>query len=123
MRDGRTLRALRGATTADANAAPAILDATRELLEALARANGVAADDLLSATCTMTPDLDAAFPAAALRGLGWDVPAIGAVEAAVPGAPTHCIRVLLHAWLPDGATPRHAYLRGAAALRPDLTAG
>lgn len=123
MGEGRTLRALRGATTVEANEAPAILAATRELLEALARANGVAADDLLSAICTMTPDLDAAFPAAALRVLGWDVPAIGAVEAAVPGAPPRCIRVLLHAWLADGAAPRHAYLRGAAALRPDLTGG
>lgn len=123
MRHGRTLRALRGATTAVTNDAPAILDATRELLETLARANGVAADDLLSAICTMTPDLDAAFPAAALRALGWDVPAIGAVEAAVPGAPVRCIRVLLHAWIPDTATPRHAYLREAATLRPDLTVG
>jgi chorismate mutase len=48
---------------------------TRELLAAIARANGIAAEDVASAFFTSTADLRSAFPARAARDLGWtDVP-------------------------------------------------
>lgn len=114
------MRALRGATTVEANDAEAILAATAELLSALAQENRVGSADLVSAVFTVTTDLDAAFPAAAARRLGWDLAMLCATEIPVPGALAHCIRVLLHAELPEGARPRHVYLRGATGLRPDL---
>jgi len=115
-------RGIRGATTVEANTAEAILDATRELLSAMARANGLATEDIASAVFTVTADLDAAFPAQAARQLGWhQVPLLDAIEIPVPGSLPRCVRVLLHWNTSRGqAEIRHVYLRGAAALRPDL---
>lgn len=117
----KTLRGLRGATTAAANTSEAILEATGELLRALQTANGFAPEDVESAIFTSSPDLTAEYPARAARRLGWtDVPLLGATEVAVPGGLPRCIRVLLHFYTskPPGAL-KHTYLRGAANLRPD----
>ena len=115
-------RGIRGATTVEANTAEAILDATGELLAAMAEANGLAAEDIASVVFTVTADLDAAFPAQAARQLGWhQVPLLDALEIPVPGSLPRCVRVLLH-WNTSRsqAEIRHVYLRGAAGLRPDL---
>lgn len=115
------VRGIRGATTARANDPAAIADATRELLETLRDLNGLRPDDIGYVIFTVTPDLDAAFPADAARaGLGWvDVPLLCSREIPVPGALGRCVRVLI-AWNTD--TPqgevRHAFLHGARALRP-----
>lgn len=120
---GFRLRALRGATTATTNSASAIEDATRELLEQLLERNRLTTERLVSLIFTATPDLDAAFPAAAARGLGLDgVPLLCAQEMGVPDAPSRCIRVLLHVEVEDEyADLRPVYLRGATALRSDLS--
>jgi len=49
------------------------------------------------------------------------VPLMSATEVAVPGAPQHCIRVLM-LWNTSRSQQEvvHVYLRGATALRPDL---
>jgi len=115
-------RGVRGATTVEVNEREAILAATRELLLALVEANGIDPADLASAILTLTPDLNATFPAAAARELGWrQVALLDAQEVAVPGSLPRCIRVLLH-WNTDrtAAEIRHVYLRGARVLRPDL---
>ena len=50
------------------------------------RRNGLRLDDVLAALFTMTPDLDADFPAYAARNLGWtSVPMLGAQESDVTG--------------------------------------
>lgn len=116
-----TVRGIRGATTAATNTREAILAATRELLDALVRANQIRLADIVSVYFTMTPDLDAAFPAAAARQLGWtDVALLDAQAPRVPDDLARCIRVLIH-WNTDGAREdlRHVYLRGARQLRPD----
>lgn len=119
---GERVRAIRGATTVQGNTAEAILAATRQLLMAMQAANGFSAADLVSAILTATPDLDAAFPAAAARQIGWDrVPLLDAVEIAVPGALARCVRVLLHVYTErDSAALHHVYAGDAACLRPDL---
>lgn len=116
------MRAIRGATTVESNTAEAILAATRELLRAMQAANGFAAEDLVSAILTATPDLNAAFPAAAARQIGWDrVPLLDAVEIGVPGALARCVRVLVHVYTErDPAGVHHIYSGDAAGLRPDL---
>src|SRR2546425_10745364 len=82
----KTLRGLRGATTATANTSEAILNATDELLRALQQANGFQPEDVESAIFTSSPDLTAEYPARAARRLGWlDVPLLGAAEVAVRG--------------------------------------
>jgi len=89
-------RGIRGATVAEANTGEAIHGATTELLEILIERNGIEERDVAAAFFTMTPDLDAVFPAAAARRLGWNSTALmGAVETAVPGSLNRCIRVLI----------------------------
>ena len=118
-------RGIRGATTATANTRDAIFDTTRELLDAIVRANDVCVDDIASAVFTVTPDLDAAFPASAARSQGWDhVPLLDVCAPHVPNDLPHCIRVLIH-WNTERAQKEivHVYLREAKKLRPDLVSG
>ena len=115
------LRALRGAITADGNAADAILDATEELVRTLLEQNSLEAGDLVSCIFTCTSDLDAEFPAVAARRMGLSaVPLLCAREIDVPGALPRVIRVLVHCYADDSAPARHVYLREAVALRKDL---
>lgn len=115
------VRGVRGATTVRANDANAIFDGTAELLRVLTELNGLRADDIGYVWFTVTPDLDASFPADAARaGLGWtDVPLICGREIPVPGALGLCVRVLI-AWNTAKSQKeiRHAFLRGARSLRP-----
>ena len=116
------VRGIRGAITADANTVEAICSATQELVRALVERNKLDVSELASAWFTLTPDLDAAFPAYAARAVGWiDVPLVCATEIPVPDALQRVIRVLLHynTSLPQSAM-HHVYLRGAEALRQDL---
>lgn len=115
------MRGIRGATTAEANTRGAILAATRELLIALIAANRIEAEDVASAIFTTTVDLNAEYPAAAARELGWhDVALMCAHEINVPQGVPKCIRVLVH-WntAVRADEVKHVYLRGAVSLRPD----
>lgn len=117
-------RGVRGATTAANDTPESIVEATRDLLARLAAANGIDPADVVSVFFTASPDLTAAYPAAAARTLGWvDVPLMCAVEIAVPGGLERAVRVLVH-WNTRRAQSdiRHIYVRGAERLRPDLAA-
>lgn len=97
----------------------AILRHTQRLLEAMRDRNRFEPGHVISAFFTMTPDLNADFPAYAARAMGWDgVPMLGAQETPVPGAPDRMVRVLLHVDAPGPA--HHVYLGEAASMRPDL---
>lgn len=118
------LRGIRGATVAEQDQAESILQATRQLLQAILKANPtLKTGDLASVFFSVTEDLSAAYPALAARELGWqEVPLLCSREIPVPGGMPRCIRVLLH-WnteLPQDAI-RHVYLGAAAELRPDLS--
>ena len=115
------VRGIRGATVASANTAEAIRGATRELLTALAEANGLDPADVASVIFSTTPDLTAEPPARAARELGWtDTALMCLAEMATDHALPHCIRVLIH-WntSKNMAEVRHVYLHAAAQLRPD----
>lgn len=112
-------RGLRGATIADENSAEAIYSATRELLTRLTQANQLKERDLAAVYFTMTTDLNAGFPAAAARQLGWNATALmcGA-EIAVPHGLPRCIRVLI--LFNTEKSPQelvHLYLKGTEVLR------
>ncbi len=113
-------RGIRGATTVERNDRESILKGTRELLEVLVRLNGLRPEDIGWVWFTVTPDLDAEFPAFAARELGWtEVPLMCGREIDVPGALGKCVRVLL-SWntAKSQREVRHAFLRGAKSLRP-----
>jgi chorismate mutase len=114
------VRGIRGATTVPSNDRERILAGTRELLEQIVRINQVLPSDVASAWFTVTPDLDAEFPAFAAREIGWtDVPLICGREIPVSGALGKCVRVLIH-WNTEREQSeiRHVFLHGARALRP-----
>lgn len=117
-----TVRALRGATTVEADTPEQITERTIELVTTMFEMNGVDLDDLISVLFTATPDLHAMFPATAGRSIGLGaVPLLCATEIDVTGATSKCIRVLahLHTERPrDGL--HHVYLHGASQLRDDL---
>lgn len=117
------VRGIRGATTVTRNAKEEILAATKELAAAIIERNSLQADDIASIFLTSTPDLNAAFPAAAIRTIpGWDmVPLMGASEVDVPNGLTLCIRVLFLVNTDKPANMiKHVYLNEAVMLRPDL---
>jgi chorismate mutase len=120
------VRGIRGATTAEANTAEAITEATQEILVELTRLNDLDQDEICFAYFTTTHDLTAEFPAYAARRLGWlEVPLLCGHDMDVPlpnpRAVPMCIRILL---LYNTAKPqsamRYAYLRGAKAIKADL---
>ena len=120
------VRGIRGATTAQRNEAGAIVDATEELLQELVRLNEIDVEEVAFAYFTTTPDLNAEFPALAARRLGWlDVPLLCGHDMDVrqpnPRGVPRCVRILL---LYNTDRPqremRHAYLRGAEAIKQDL---
>jgi chorismate mutase len=122
------VRGIRGAITAEANTAEAIVEATETLLRELASLNQLDIDEVAFAYLTTTPDLNAEFPALGARRLGWvDVPLLCGHDMNVappnPRGLPRCLRVLL---LYNTDKPQremqHAYLRGAAAIKADLEA-
>ena len=120
------MRGIRGATTATADTAEAIVEATGELLRELARLNELDPDEIAFVYLTTTRDLVAEFPARAARELGWvDVPLLCGHDMEVPvdnpRSVARCIRCLiLYNTERRQKEMRHAYLRGADAIKVDL---
>ena len=126
------VRGIRGATTVRGNTRGAILGGTRGLLRAMMKSNRVGPADVAAAFFTLTPDLNAGFPASISRelarardGRAWThVPVMCSVEIGVPDAPAKIVRVMLlvNTDAPPGRI-RHQFLGGTRRLRPDLPAG
>jgi chorismate mutase len=113
--------AIRGAIDVATDTAAELSAATIELVRAIHQRNRLDPSGIISAQFTVTPDLRSIFPAKAAREAGWSgVPMLCTLEIDVPGALPRCIRVMLHANVPTEQPVEHVYLRGAAALRPDL---
>jgi len=121
-----SVRGIRGATTATANTAEAITEATEELLRELVRINDLDSREIAFAYFTTTSDLTAEYPALAARKLGWlDVPLLCGhdmnVQQPNPRGVPMCIRILLLYNTPrPQQAMRFAYLRGAEAIKADL---
>ena len=117
-----SVRAIRGATQVAANSPEAIAAGVKELLTEMLEANALTPSDVISVLFTASPDLNAAFPAAFAREVGFEsVPLICAVEIDVPGALERTIRVMAHIETEKGAKDvSHIYLHGAKALRRDI---
>lgn len=117
------VRGIRGATTVQANDAEEILQATVELLDQMVELNSIDPEYIANIWITMTKDLDATFPARAVRTLpGWElVPIMCSVEIPVQGSLEQCIRIMLNLNTDKKqAEIQHVYLNEAAQLRPDL---
>ena len=121
-------RGIRGAITVSANTKKSILAATKKLLLRMAEANMIDADDIGAILFTTTPDLNAEFPAAAARELGWppNLALLCGHEMSVPDALPRCLRVLMLVNTEMGSHEiTHVYLGDARNLKdkPALTIG
>jgi len=119
------LRGIRGAIRVKENTKEKILDSTKRLLWKMVRENDLKAEDIASIFITATSDLNAEFPAYAIRELGWKmVPVLCAREIEVPQSMTGVIRILMHVNTSVSQDQiKHQYLGETKSLRPDLAGG
>ena len=115
------VRAIRGATTVSQNTVEAIREAVIELLNEIEARNNLDPAEIISATFTVTRDLDIIFPAAIARERPcWDkVPMLDVQQMHVKGSLERCIRLLIHVNFRSHIQICHTYLRQAETLRPD----
>ncbi|MEN1935399.1 chorismate mutase [Paenibacillus sp. 102] len=117
------IRAIRGAITVKHNKSEAILIATEHLVNEIVNENEVCPTDIVSVLISTTVDLNACFPAAALRRLeGFTyVPVMCVKEIEVSNALQKCIRVMITVMTKKlQHEVKHVYLEKATILRPDL---
>jgi chorismate mutase len=113
------VRGIRGAITVKENKKADILSATKELLTEIVKSNQIDISEIASVIFSVTIDLNAEFPAAAAREIGWkDTPLLCTREIDVPKSLPRCIRVLLHVNSDKAQKDmKHVYLKEAVKLR------
>jgi len=118
------IRAIRGAATVDRNDEHQIIKAAEVLVLEMIEKNSVIPEEVVSVLFSMTADLNAVFPAKALRSFeGWEyVPVMCMQEIPVAGSLEKCIRVMITVQTSLSQKEiKHVYQGQAVVLRPDLT--
>lgn len=116
-------RGVRGATTVDPGAGERGLDdVVGEMLGLILDENGATLEDVAAVIFSVPDDLAGVNPAAAARARGFEsVPLLAVREHGGDARVSRCLRVLVLVNTSLGQRElRHAYLRGARVLRPDL---
>jgi chorismate mutase len=111
---------IRGAITVSANSRESILAATEELLVEMVQANEVDIGDIAAVFFTTTSDLNAEFPAAATRELGWPghMALLCGHEMSVPNDLPRCLRIMMLVNTEKGSEEiTHVYLGEAKRLK------
>ena len=117
-------RGIRGAITLNSNSKEEIKCATIELTKKILEDNSINKKDIAFVIYTVTPDINADFPAKYARlELGFDkVPMMCYREMEVKDALSLCLRALIVVNTEKEQDKiKHCYLRGAKILRGDLT--
>lgn len=118
-------RGIRGATTVDNNKEEEIITVTKALLEEMVEKNSVNPESVSHVFISATEDIDACFPAKAMRELsGWThVPVMCMREMNVQAALKKCIRVMMVVQTENKQQDmNHIFHNEAIKLRPDLVA-
>ncbi|WP_010650661.1 chorismate mutase [Oceanobacillus massiliensis] len=116
-------RGIRGATTVSENEETQIIENTRVLIEEMVHKNNIKPETISHVFISVTKDLNAGFPARALRKLdGWTyVPVMCMAEIDVPGSLEKCIRIMMVANTAQSQEEvQHVFHNEAVKLRPDL---
>ena len=113
---------IRGAITIEENTKECIWSNTELMLGEIIKRNSLSAEDIISVVFTATRDIDAAYPAVALRKMGiTEASLICMQEMYVKGSLPMCIRVMVTVAADKPQRDmEHVYLKGAVVLRPDL---
>lgn len=117
------VRGVRGATTVIENDALLIESKTETLVRTMVQENQIDPAQVAQVLITATNDIDAGFPAKALRNLeGWNyVPVMCAQEIPVKGSLSRCIRIMMTINTDiEQMNIKHVFLEDAVSLRPDL---
>ena len=116
MNSGNTIR---GAISVKENSKVAILSATKELFANIIENNRLLQDDIESILFSATKDLTKAYPAVAIREMGYtDITMMCFQEMDVEGSLPMCIRMLVTCNSVIN-NRQHVYLHDAKQLRPD----
>ena len=118
------IRGIRGATTVNVNTSEEMISKTKILVEDMVESNNVQPEDVAQVLISVTSDLNAGFPAKALRLLdGWTyVPVMCMKEIEVPNSLEKCIRIMMTVNTEIAQQDvHHVYHNEAVKLRPDLT--
>ena len=119
------LYGIRGATGAE-NSKESIISNVQQMCSAIFLKNKLKENNIVSIQFTITKDLTAMNPAAALRkggDCGIDVskvPLFCSAEPEIDGSPEKMIRVLVTSYADENAEIHHVYINGGEKLRPDL---
>lgn len=115
--------AIRGATTVNSNNKDEILKESAKLIETIISKNDLNNEDIISMCFTMTKDLDAVYPAVAVREILniSDIPMLNFEEKYIQGSLNKCIRVMMYINTEKTRNDiKHVYLNEAKSLRKDL---
>ena len=119
-------RGVRGAITLDNNTKEDIKNGVVELLEEMLCKNEINIEDIAFAIFTLTPDINADFPAKYARlNCGFNkVPMMCYYEADIKDSLKSCLRILLNINTDKTQDEiEHIYLKGAKILREDISNG
>jgi chorismate mutase len=108
---------IRGAIAEVLNTSEDIIKSAKELFNKIIEINDLEVNKIVSVLFTVTHDLTEAFPAKAIRELGFT--SISVIDTLAPNIENDlkgCIRVLIH--YKDDIVAKHAYLGEAKYLRP-----
>lgn len=116
----KRLIALRGAVCCR-NDTDDIVAQVAALYDELLVQNQLCEPEIISLIFSVTRDLDAVNPAAALRhsGRATNLALFAVQEAETRDRLKRTIRVLMHCYIDNNLTPCHVYQNGAEILRPD----
>ena len=115
--------AIRGATTVTSNNKDEILKESAKLIQTIISKNDLNNEDIISMYFTMTKDLDAVYPAVAVREILniTDIPMLNFEEKYIQGSLSKCIRVMMYINTEKTKSDiKHVYLNEAKNLRKDL---
>ena len=115
--------AIRGATTVTSNNKDEILKESAKLIQTIISKNDLNKEDIISMCFTMTKDLDAVYPAVAVREILniTDIPMLNFEEKYIQGSLSKCIRVMMYINTEKTKSDiKHVYLNEAKNLRKDL---
>ena len=120
----KRLYGIRGAVCCG-NTEQEILDGVEQMCWNVLQDNKLEAQDIVSIQFTVTQDLDALNPAAALRKskcaeIVKNCALFCSAEPYIKNSLTHVIRLLITAYMEEGSSPVHCYTGGAQVLRPDF---
>ncbi len=116
------MKIIRGATTIANDSVEEIKASVSEMMGAIFTKNTLSKEEITGFLFSLTTDIHSYHPAKAARECGYDfAPLFACIEPEIVGQLPLCIRVMVFTERQGGQTVQHVYLKGAKALRTDIS--